>query len=519
MPHPGLHAYLEAQAAQRGAHPAVAETDGAAISYAELDALSDALRDRLQAMGVVPGDRVGMCLHKSIDAVATIFAILKCGAAYVPVDPTAPAARNAYIFGNCGVRAAVIEACFEAGLCTQMEGPGAPPFLVLPRAGGGHGLRAGLDALNATSPAPRGRTVKPGADDLAYILYTSGSTGRPKGVMLSHRNATTFIDWCSAELGPRPEDRFSAHAPFHFDLSILDIFLSIKHGATLVVIGEVVGKDPEELARVIAASRITVWYSAPSMLSLLAQRGRLEQHDYRHLRTVLFAGEVFPVVHLRALTKLWPGRAYHNLYGPTETNVCTAYRIPSRIPDDRVEPYPIGKVCSHLEGIVVDASGQPLSAASEGELCIAGPAVMRGYWNDATQTEQRFVTVLGRRWYRTGDIVRLDESGDYVYLGRRDRMVKKRGYRVELDEIEACLYRHPDVLEAAVVALPHDELGLLVRAHLGTRDGQRLSVIKLKSFCAQHLPAYMIPDRFEFHAVLPKTSTGKTDYQTLAALA
>jgi acyl-coenzyme A synthetase/AMP-(fatty) acid ligase len=286
----------------------------------------------------------------------------------------------------------------------------------------------------------------------------------------------------------------------------------------LVVIGEVVGKDPEELARVIAASRISIWYSAPSMLSLLAQRGKLEQHDYRHLRTVLFAGEVFPVVHLRALTKLWPGRAYHNLYGPTETNVCTAYRIPAVIPDDRVEPYPIGQVCTHLDGIVVDASGRVQPPESEGELCIAGPAVMHGYWNDPAQTEQRFISAGGRRWYRTGDIVRLDANADYVYVGRRDRMVKKRGYRVELDEIEACLYRHPDVLEAAVVALPHDELGLLVRAHLGTRDGQRLSVVKLKSFCSLHLPTYMIPDRFEFHAVLPKTSTGKTDYQSLATL-
>jgi acyl-coenzyme A synthetase/AMP-(fatty) acid ligase len=169
-----------------------------------------------------------------------------------------------------------------------------------------------------------------------------------------------------------------------------------------------------------------------------------------------------------------------------------------------------------LRGLVVDAEGRPVAERGEGELCIAGPGVMLGYWNDPVQTRQRCIEHDGQRWYRTGDIVALDDAGDYRYLGRRDRMVKKRGYRIELGEIEACLVRHPAVREAAVVALPHDEMGLLVRAHLGTEGGRRLSAVQLKQFCSEHLPAYMIPDQFGFHDELPKTSTGKMDYQSLA---
>jgi amino acid adenylation domain-containing protein len=451
--------------------------------------------------------------------VAAIFGVLKAGAAYVPVDPTAPAARNAFILADCSVKAAITERRFEDALRRHLAEEGADPKrLVLESTGGGDGLRAALDALDRESPAPGTASVHPDPDALAYILYTSGSTGRPKGVMLSHRNATSFVDWCSETFEPLPADVFSSHAPFHFDLSILDIYTPLKHGAILALIPEDVGKEPQKLARLIVDAGITVWYSTPSILSLLVQYGKLEEADLTRVRTVLFAGEVFPIVHLKALHRILPAPRYFNLYGPTETNVCTFYELPAEIPPERAEPFPIGVVCSHLEALVVDDQGGEVARGERGELCIRGPSVTSGYWNLPEQTANAFLAVGPRaneRWYKTGDVVVETEGGNYIYAGRKDRMVKKRGYRVELGEIESCLYRHPDVREAAVVALPDTELGMKIRAHLATRDGGRLSLVKLKAFCAQHLPVYMIPDVFAFHAELPKTSTEKTDYQTL----
>jgi acyl-coenzyme A synthetase/AMP-(fatty) acid ligase len=260
-----------------------------------------------------------------------------------------------------------------------------------------------------------------------------------------------------------------------------------------------------------------VWYSTPSILSLLAQYGKMQRHSYDALRTVLFAGEVFPIKHLRAVKALLPAPDWFNLYGPTETNVCTWYRVPDVVGDERTEPYPIGRVCAHLRGRIVDDTGAAV-VEGEGELCIAGPGVMLGYWNLPEQTARAFlVDEDGTRWYRTGDIVVPDDAGDLLFVGRRDRMVKRRGYRIELGEIEAGLYRHPAVREAAVVATAAAD-GVVITAFLSCRTAPAPTTIEMKRFCAETLPASMVPDRFVFHETLPKTSTDKLDYQTLATL-
>jgi acyl-coenzyme A synthetase/AMP-(fatty) acid ligase len=235
---------------------------------------------------------------------------------------------------------------------------------------------------------------------------------------------------------------------------------------------------------------------------------------------VLFAGEVFAVKHLRTLTAQLPKPRYFNLYGPTETNVCTFYEVKLPVPEDRTVPYPIGETCSHLRCKVVDAEGREVSRGEEGELCVTGRGVMQGYWALAEQSAKAFLTdEAGARWYKTGDIVTEAPDGNYTYLGRRDRMVKRRGYRVELGEIESALYRHQSIKEAAVVAKPDEELGVRITAFLSCRDPKRPSLIELKRFCATHLPLYMVPDLFSFPAALPKTSTDKTDYQKLKELA
>jgi amino acid adenylation domain-containing protein len=511
----GLHQLLDQSAASSPGRTAIEEVQGASISYGDLAELSDALRDRLWQLGVRPGDRVGIYLRKSIDAVAAIFATLKAGAAYVPVDPDTPLSRNAYILKDCAVRVVLVERQWSDELAAQLAGGEvAPILLVLDEVGGGESLRRTL-AAHGTRAAPVATHI-PKPDDLAYVLYTSGSTGRPKGVMLSHRSALSFVDWCSATFEPNGADCFSSHAPFHFDLSIFDLYVAIKHGAKLVLIGERLGKDPRQLAAAMAGHHISIWYSVPSILTLLARYGKLERHDLTALRLLLFAGEVFPIPHLRQLKSLLPASRYFNLYGPTETNVCTAYELPPVIPDDRTEPFPIGKTCAHLRTMVVDTHGQPVTRGVEGELCVSGAAVMSGYWNMGEETRRAFIeTAPDERWYRTGDLVSEEPDGTYLFRGRRDRMVKRRGYRVELGEIEAGLYRHPAIKEAAVIAVETTDAGVQIKAFVSTENNTRPSIIDLKRFCGEVLPPYMAPDVFHICAALPKTSRGKIDYQRL----
>jgi amino acid adenylation domain-containing protein len=513
-----LHQLLEVSASRFRDNIAVEEAESRSIRYGELAHLSDRMRDRLLQLRVEPGDRVGICMRKSADAVASLLGIMKAGAGYVPTDPTAPASRNAFIFQNCGVKVLIVESRLAEALRLEFRETGfAPEMIVLEGTGAGVPLTKTLDLLDAESLAPSAPSAAPDPSQLAYILYTSGSTGRPKGVVLSHGNATCFVDWCSDVFQPNEHDRFSSHAPFHFDLSILDIYVSLKHGATLVLVEEQLGKEPARLARWIAEKKITVWYSAPSILSLLAQFGKLEQRDYSSLKLVLFAGEVFPIKYLKLLKSLWPHPRYFNLYGPTETNVCTFYEVPRLIPESQTEPVPIGKTCPYCEPLVVNEAGAEVARGAEGELCIAGPSVMRGYWDLPENTAKALLPGRDTRWYRTGDIVVDLPDGNYKFLGRRDRMVKKRGYRIELGEIEVALYRHPAIKEAAVLAFPDDD-GVPIKAFTSTRDGSKLSIIELKKFCSENLPLYMVPDHFCFLESLPKTSTDKIDYQKLKSM-
>ena len=487
--------------------PAVSTAEGGeSLAYRDLEREARAVAAALERHGVGPGDRVAVYAPKSPASVAAILGILRSGAAYVPVDASAPAARGAYVVSDCGVAAVIadtellpdLRAASETDLAS-LEGWDAPGGRSFEIARGAGGERAGEPA-----------------DPLAYILYTSGSTGRPKGVVHTHGSALSFVEWCAATFGLEQGGRFSSHAPFHFDLSIFDLYVSLLHGGEIVLFGEDIAKQPTAMAEAIAERQISVWYSTPSVLRLLVEFGQLERYDWSALGLVLFAGEVFPIKHLRAIMAAWPAPRYFNLYGPTETNVCTYFGVPTEIPADREAPYPIGRVCENDRGIVVDQSDREVPRGEEGELLIAGGTVMQGYWNLPERSAKAFhVDDAGERWYRTGDLVREEADGTLIFIGRRDRMVKRRGYRVELGEIESALYRHPDIVEAAVVALP-DEDGVRIEAHVSRADGGKGSIIEMKTFCSKEIPLYMIPDRFVFQPSLPKTSTDKIDYQALA---
>lgn len=512
---------LAASVRQYPGKVAVCTPEGASLTYRELAELSDRLRDRLVHLGVRKGDRVGMRLHKSIDAVVSIFGILKAGAAYVPVDAESPATRGAFIHNNCEIKALITEQALATEFLSELAKLGAQPAsLILDTAGSTSPMRDLLDSMGELGAVTDTGSCEVGGGDIAYILYTSGSTGNPKGVVLTHGNALSFVDWCSDTFSPVAEDRFSSHAPFHFDLSILDIYLSLKHGATLVLIGEALGKDPVRLAAAIASERITMWYSTPSILSLLANYGKLAKFDFSALRMVFFAGEVFPIPQYMALRAFWGKPRYFNLYGPTETNVCTWYEVPDNESVLTMPTFPIGEICAPNLGLVVDEQGRVVKRGDPGELLVAGPNVMRGYWNLPEQNARAFMEdEQGQKWYRTGDIVTEEQGIGYRYVSRRDRMVKRRGYRVELGEIEVALLRHPDIREAAVIAIPDPESGVRIFAFVACQEGRSLTRIALKTYSSQALPPYMIPDAFQPLDALPRTSTDKIDYQALKSRA
>lgn len=516
----GVHLadYIEASVDRFPNRTAIVGPDGRSLTYLELNSLAAVVASFLSCRGIGAGDRVGIILPKSIEAVAIMFGIFKCRAAYVPADWTSPVERNCTILADCNVKALFLDGRLVKPLKAAVGGNLLPDTVVSVPYSGDEANREDectrWKEVLLQDPLPSKATERT-KDDLAYILYTSGSTGKPKGVMLTHSNACAFVDWCSETFQPVPEDRFSSHAPFHFDLSVLDLYVSLKHGSSLHLIAEDVAQNPRQVAQFIAERRITVWYSAPSILAMMVQFGKLESVDARSVRLVLFAGEVFPVKHLRCLTNLWTDPTYYNLYGPTETNVCTAAKIETPIPQERSKPYPIGHPCSHCEAMVLDESGKLVNDGGEGLLYIAGPSIFGGYWNRPEEDATRFIERYERRWYNTGDVVRFEPEAGYIYIGRRDRMVKRRGYRIELGEIEKALYCHEQLTEVAAIARSEPD-GVKILTYVASATQERPSIIQMKSFCADLLPSYMIPDRFIFCDRLPRTSTDKIDYQVLA---
>jgi amino acid adenylation domain-containing protein len=521
-----LHRLLTEAAARQPQRPAVA-SDGCLLTYRELDRLSNQVARALLRLDVAPGDRVGILAPKSVASAIGIYGTLKVGACYVPLDPKAPAGRLSHIVRDSGAAVIVADEARTPQATTLAHTIPRSPGVMMVSVPGRPGRRETAIASaivpwtavaeESAEPLAEERAIE---TDLAYILYTSGSTGTPKGVMISHRNSLTFVDWATAAACLSEKDRVCSPAPLHFDLSVFDVFATCQAAACLAVLPDRAATFPVSIAKWLEAERISVWYSVPSVLTLLARYGSLQQFDLSAMRTVIFAGEVFPPKHLARLMTELPHARYLNWYGPTETNVCTAFEVPPAGAD--VRPVPIGKACTNTDVFAVTSEGRRVSRPGEvGELYVRGPSLMRGYWGQPDKTREALVQHPFRAKYdelvyRTGDLVSLEPDGNYAYLGRRDSMVKLRGYRVELGEVEATLYRHPAISEAAVLPVPDELLGNRLLAVVTADSTGILTRENVLDHCREWLPSYMVPDIVEFRETLPRTSTGKVDRVGLA---
>jgi amino acid adenylation domain-containing protein len=479
------------------------------LTYRALDELANRFARVLQKAGVMPGDRVGVHLPRSGRTIAAMLGAARAGAVYVPLDPSSPPPRMRTIVNDCNMRHVVIAPSLFAGwlsasLCAPVEHffladlVDTGPLPDLPAPATAHAFAEVL----AESPAP----LAPASEDpdaLAYLLYTSGSTGTPKGVMLSHRNALSFSEWAADLVELSPADRVSSVAPFHFDLSVFDIWATLSRGATLVIVDEATVLSGPRMLERIARKAITVWYSVPSALVLMLDHGGLADKGAPSLRVVFFAGEVFPIKHLRRAMQALPQARFFNLFGPTETNVCLAYEVPAAPPAD-LPAIPIGRPSCGDTMAVLDEQGRPVPDGEIGELFVEGPTVMLGYWNGGQRTPAKHP-------YPTGDFVAKRADGEVMYHGRRDHMVKVRGFRIELAEVEAALTAHPGIREAIAFAAD----GRLWAA-IQPSD-TNLSVLAIKRHCAARLPPYMIPSDVRLLGEMPRTSSGKIDRVGLRA--
>lgn len=490
-----LHELVRDSARRAPGAPAVSAFNGG-VCYGELDAEANRVARALASLGVGRGDRVALWLPKSTTVVAAMQGVLRLGAAYVPVDPLSPPARAVRLVRDCSPRAVVTSADRS-----QVLRDASPAGAFLCTEPGGAGPGWDLVRSQSSLPLPDPGT---GPDDLAYLLYTSGSTGTPKGVCLSHRNALAFVDWAAAELGAGRADRFANHAPLHFDLSVLDLYVAFRAGASVHLVPQEMAYSPRLLVDLLCTKRITVWYSVPSALILMARDGGLLTARPPALRAILFAGEVYPVDHLRRLRRHLPGIRLLNLYGPTETNVCTFHEV-TGLPEDLARPVPIGRACSGDRAWAVRDDGSPAVPGEEGELVVDGPTVMVGYWGHPPRPAGP---------YRTGDRVLVQPDGEFRYLGRADGMVKIRGNRVELGEIETALQAHAAVDQVAVVVSGEGTESRII-AYVVAADGERLGLLEAKRHCAALLPRHMIVDTVRHVPALPRTRNGKIDRRRL----
>lgn len=488
------HQLVEAQAGRTPDAVAVV-CAGRQLTYAELDAGANRVAHYLRRRGVSVGDRVAVCLDRSVDMLLAVFGVLKAGAAYVPLDPDFPRERIALVVEDAGP----VLLLTQREIAARLGLPAAKVVCI-------DAARPEIDRESATPPA-----TAVTADDLAYVIFTSGSTGKPKGVQIPHRAVTNFLTSMARRPGMTAADTLLAVTTLSFDIAVLELYLPLTVGGRVVVATREDAIDGNRLLELIRSSGATMMQATPATWRLLLEAGWTRGEGLK----VLCGGEALP----RDLADELLARAgsVWNMYGPTETTVWSATSPVEPGP----EPVRVGPPIANTEFYVLDRRGRPVPIGVAGELHIGGEGLAVGYWKRPELTAEKFIPDPfrpgpHRRLYKTGDLVRPRADGTLEFLGRIDNQVKIRGFRIETGDVEHALKQYPGVRDCVVVAredVPGDKqlVGYVVANGAPAASGE------LRRHLAGLLPGYMVPSAFVFLDALPQTPNGKVDRRALPA--
>lgn len=496
-----VHHVIEEQAAQNPNSTAVIFREQR-LSYAELNQRANRLAYYLLNRGITPDSLVGIYLDRSLETAIAILAVIKAGAAYLPLDPTYPAERIGYMVQHGGAQIILARSDNTASVAGY-----ARDVVALDK------LEGTLGEFRSNNPE-----VKLHPENLVYVIYTSGSTGTPKGAMIPHRALWNHMGWMMREFPLQPHDRVLHKTPFSFDAAVWEFFAPLMSGATLVMAEPRGHRDIGYLARTVVDQQITVLQMTPSLLSLMVEHPEFER--CASLRRLVSGGEALTTRLAQQVQEKLDVELI-NFYGPAEATIETLYYVVQG--DEHWDTIPIGRPVDRTQAYILDEELTPVPDGEVGELYLAGESVGRGYLNRPDLTAERFLpdpfSNSGKPMYRTGDLARRRHGGLIEYLGRVDFQVKVGGARVEIGEIEAALQSAPEVRQAAVVLRPssnRDEVtSLRLIAFVTLKDGCLLSVPKLKAYLKQFLPAFMIPSAFFQIEKMPLNPSGKIDRKAL----
>lgn len=492
------------------------------VTYRQLDESSSRLASLLHELGVRPGDRVGVRLPAGVQSPISVYGAMKAGAAMVPIDPLTPPNRLCEILvaGNIGH---LITSKLNESVSAYLRQSATPLEQVIGASEDKRDYDCGApftpwSAIETKTPMD---PLRMDADQTAYVIFTSGSTGTPKGIVHSHYSGNSYARLSVATYGVTADDRIANLSPLHFDMSTFGYFSAVMAGATTVLVPPSYSMLPASLSALVESQAITIWYSVPFALVQLIQRGVPEKRDLSSVRWILYGGEPLAPRHAQQLRQYLPNAWISNVYGPAEVNQCTHFDIapfsqggPEEIPEQAI---PIGRLWEETEGMILDPLDQMIVGNDPGELLVHSSTMMTRYWHQTCDDPVTFYFDLttGKRFYRTGDLVRRREDGELEFLGRIDRQVKVRGYRIELDEVEHAISQHPEIVEAAAFCVGANQTNRLLAAVTLNRDNDG-ATIDLKTYLAERLPHYAVPEQVFVKSSFPRTTSGKINRIELA---